>query len=156
MPTHTSTIRNSQFVIRNPLILITNDDGITSPGLRATVRAALPLGEPLVVAPDQQWSGAGRSMPPGTKGYISRVPLETDGHLVTAYQANASPALAMAHALLELAPRRPAFLISGINYGENLGTDTTISGTVGAALQAANHGIPSREVEALLRGPTIL
>ncbi len=143
MPTHGSTIRHSQFVIRNPLILITNDDGITSPGLRAAVRAALPLGEPLVVAPDQQWSGAGRSMPPGTKGYISRVPLEIDGQPVTAYQTNASPALAVAHALLELAPRRPALLISGINYGENLGTDVTISGTIGAALQAADHGIPA-------------
>lgn len=143
MPTHTSTIRHSQFVIRNPLILITNDDGITSPGLQAAARAAMPLGELLVVAPDRQWSGAGRSMPPGPEGHISRFPLEVDGQPVTAYQVNASPALAVAHALLELAPRRPALLISGINYGENMGTDVTISGTVGAALQAANHGIPA-------------
>ncbi len=129
--------------IRNPLILITNDDGIASPGLRAAAWAALPLGEVLVVAPARQWSGAGRSMPQGDEGHISRHPLEVDGQPITAYQVDASPALAVAHALLELAPRRPALLISGINYGENLGTDVTVSGTVGAALQGAALGIPA-------------
>ncbi len=147
----TFAIRNPQLVlspvevstIRDPLIVITNDDGITSPGLWAAAQAALPLGELLVVAPERQWSGAGRSMPPGPEGRISRFPLEIDDQPVTAYQVDASPALVVAHALLELAPRRPALLISGINYGENMGADVTISGTVGAALQAANHGIPA-------------
>nr|HID14911.1 hypothetical protein [Anaerolineae bacterium] len=129
--------------IRNPLIVVTNDDGIASPGLRAAVRAALPLGELLVVAPDRQWSGAGRSMSRGPGGRISRSPLEVDGQTVTAYQVDASPASVVLHALLELTPRRPALLISGINYGENLGTDVTISGTVGAALQGAALGIPA-------------
>ena len=135
-----------------PLILITNDDGITSPGLWAAVQAVLPLGELLVVAPDRQWSGAGRSMPPGPEGRIARYLLEVDIKLpplqggVTAYQADASPALAVLHGVLELAPRRPALLISGINFGENLGTDVTVSGTVGAALQGADCGIPSLAV----------
>ena len=133
MPTHEAV----------PLIVVTNDDGIASPGLRAAVQAALPLGELLVVAPDQQWSGAGRSMPQGPEGRISRYPLEVDGQPVTAYQVDASPASVVLHALLELIPRRPALLISGINYGENLGTDVTISGTVGAALQGAALGIPA-------------
>jgi 5'-nucleotidase len=56
---------------------------------------------------------------------------------------DASPALVVLHALLELVPRRPALLVSGINYGENLGTDVTISGTVGAALQGAAMHIPA-------------
>jgi len=129
-----------------PLILITNDDGITSPGLRATVEAVLPLGEPLVVAPDRQWSGAGRSMPPGPEGRIARYPLEVDGHSITAYQVDASPALTVLHGLLELAPRQPALLVSGINFGENLGSDVTVSGTVGAALQGAVCGVPSLAV----------
>ncbi len=129
-----------------PLILITNDDGITSPGLRATVEAVLPLGEPLVVAPDRQWSGAGRSMPPGTEDRIARYPLEVDGRSITAYQVSASPAQAVLHGLLELAPQPPALLISGINFGENLGSDVTISGTVGAALQGAVGGVPSMAV----------
>ena len=126
-----------------PLILITNDDGIASPGLRATVQAALPLGEVLVVAPERQWSGAGRSMPEGPEAHILRYSLEVDGQLVTAYQVDAPPALVVIHALMKLAPRRPALLISGINYGENLGTDVTVSGTVGAALQGAAMGVPA-------------
>ena len=133
MPTHEAV----------PLIVVTNDDGIASPGLRAAVRAALSLGELLIVAPDRQWSGAGRSMPQGPEGRISRYPLEVDGQPVMAYQVDASPASVVLHALLELIPRRPALLISGINYGENLGTDVTISGTVGAALQGAALGIPA-------------
>jgi len=126
-----------------PLILITNDDGIESPGLQAAARAALPLGELLVVAPDRQWSGSGRSMPSGPEGRVRRFPMKVDGQPVTAYQVDASPALTVLYALLELAPRPPALLISGINYGENLGSDVTISGTVGAALQGAACGIPS-------------
>lgn len=127
-----------------PLILITNDDGINSPGLRAAVQAALPLGEVVVAAPRHQWSGAGRSMPPtGYTGHIARVPLEIGGQPANAYQVDASPALVVVHALLELTPRQPSLIIAGINYGENLGSDVTISGTVGAALQAAVCGIPA-------------
>jgi 5'-nucleotidase len=130
----------------SPLILITNDDGITSPGLVAAVQAALPLGELLVVAPDRQWSGAGRSMPPGPEGRLSQYAMEVDGQPIAAYQADASPAMAVIHAVLVLASRRPALLISGINYGENVGSDVTVSGTVGAALQGAACGIPSLAV----------
>jgi 5'-nucleotidase len=125
-----------------PLILITNDDGIESPGLHAAAQAALPLGELLVVAPNRQWSGAGRSMP-RAEGRITPFAMEIDGQPVAAYQTDASPALIVLYALLELAPRQPALVISGINYGENLGSDVTISGTVGAALQAAVCGIPA-------------
>jgi 5'-nucleotidase len=82
-------------------------------------------------------------MPQRSEGRISRYPLEVDGQPVMAYQVDASPALVVLHALVELTPRRPALLISGINYGENLGTDVTISGTVGAALQGAAMGIPA-------------
>jgi len=140
MPLHRTT---STPAVGSPLILLTNDDGITSPGLRAAVRAALPLGELLVVAPARQWSGAGRSMPHGLEERVSRCLLEVDGQPITAYQVDASPATAVAHALVKLAPRRPALLISGINYGENLGSDVTISGTVGAAFQGAAFGIPA-------------
>jgi 5'-nucleotidase len=91
-----------------PLILVTNDDGIASPGLRAAARAALPLGEVLVVAPERQWSGAARSMPPGPEGHTSPYPLEVDGHPIAAYQVDGTPAQAVVHAWVELAPRRPA------------------------------------------------
>ena len=129
--------------VGNPLIIVTNDDGITSPGLAAAVRAALPLGELLVAAPDRQWSGAGRCFSQAPRGRIERRPLEVAGQSITAYQVGASPAVAVLHALIELVPRTPALLISGINYGENLGSDITHSGTIGAALQAASSGVPS-------------
>jgi 5'-nucleotidase len=125
-----------------PLILVTNDDGITSPGLRAAVEAALPLGEILVVAPSRQWSGAGRSMPQ-TDGRIMPFSMTVAGQSIAAFQTDASPALIVLYAVLELAPRRPSLLISGINFGENMGSDVTISGTVGATLQAAVCGVPA-------------
>ena len=106
------------------------------------MKAALPLGEILVLAPNRQWSGAGRSMP-RPEGRITPFPMEVDGQPINAYQIDASPALAVVYALYKLTPRPPALVISGINYGENLGSDVTISGTVGAALQGAVCGIPA-------------
>ena len=129
-----------------PLILITNDDGIESPGLHAAARAVLPLGEVLVVAPNQQWSGAGRSLPHGLTGSIERHGLTLGGRSVPAYKVDGSPAAAVLHGLFELSPREPALLISGINYGENVGADVTISGTVGAALEGAARGLPALAV----------
>jgi 5'-nucleotidase len=144
MPTHSNTPNPET---QTPLILVTNDDGITSPGLRATVDAARPLGEILVVAPARQWSGASRSVLLGPQAYVPHRAVELDGcPAVTAYQVDAPPAVAVLYGALKLAPRRPALLISGINYGENLGSDVTISGTVGAALQGAALGIPSLAV----------
>lgn len=129
-----------------PLILITNDDGIDSPGLWAAVRAVLPLGEVLVVAPDRQWSGGGRSMPPHVTGKVRPADRMVDGQMVKAYAVDASPALAVNHGILEFASHRPALVVSGINSGANLGTEVTISGTVGAALEAGAFGIPGLAV----------
>jgi 5'-nucleotidase len=129
-----------------PLVLLTNDDGIHSAGLWAAAEALLPLGEVLVVAPDRQWSGGGRSMPPGVSGRITPASREINGQLVTAYAVDASPALAVQHGVVELAPRRPSLVVSGINYGLNMGNEVTISGTVGAALEGGAFGIPSLAV----------
>jgi len=86
-------------------------------------------------------------MPLGPDGRIARYRPEVNGHPeVTAYQVDASPALTVLHGLLELAPRRPALLVSGINFGENMGSDIPTSGTVGAALQGAACGITSMAV----------
>ena len=126
-----------------PLILVTNDDGITSEGLWAAVEAVLPLGEVLVVAPDQQWSGAGRCMPHTITGAFERTTRQIDGRRVVAYAVDASPALAVEHGILEFAPHVPDLVISGINFGANLSIDVTISGTVGAALEASSFEIPA-------------
>ncbi len=126
-----------------PLILVTNDDGIASRGLWAVVEALLPLGEVVVVAPDRQWSGAGRAMPYEVSGYVTPADRTVAGRTVTAYAVDASPALAVGHAVLELLPRRPDLVVSGANLGANLSIEVTISGTVGAALEASAFGIPA-------------
>ncbi len=129
-----------------PLILVTNDDGITSDGLWAAARALLPLGDLLVAAPNRQWSGAGRSMPNMVSGHIEKVERQLEGREIEAYAIDASPALVVVHALLELAPRPPALVVSGINFGENISISVTISGTVGAALEGAASGLPAMAV----------
>jgi 5'-nucleotidase len=129
-----------------PLIMVTNDDGIDSRGLWTAVEALLPLGEVLVVAPDRQWSGGGRSMPPNVTGRMVSEVRRINGHCVTAYAVDASPALTVVHGVLEFATRRPALVVSGINFGANLSIEVTISGTVGAALEAGAFGIPALAV----------
>jgi len=131
---------------QQPLILLTNDDGIDSPGLRAAAEAVLGLGELLVVAPCRQWSGAARCYPNDAPGTIAPQPFVVEGQTIAAFCVDASPAQVVLHAMLTLVPRQPALAVVGINYGENLGMDVTISGTVGAALQAATHGIPALAV----------
>ncbi|MBN1680248.1 MAG: 5'/3'-nucleotidase SurE [Anaerolineae bacterium] len=129
-----------------PLILLCNDDGIDSPGLAAAASALAALGDLLIVAPSQQQSGMGRSMPNFNDGRLFKTTISANGQAWTAYGANASPAQAVQHGIMELADRQPALVVSGINYGENVGTGITVSGTVGAALEAAAHGIPALAV----------
>jgi 5'-nucleotidase len=128
------------------LILVTNDDGVTSPGLKAAAAAVIELGRVMVVAPSRQWSGAGRSFPKDSSGVIEDYEMEVCGRSVEAFGVDATPAQAVLHATLELLPRRPDLVVVGVNYGENLGADVTISGTVGGALQSATLGMPALAV----------
>jgi len=130
-----------------PLILITNDDGVFSPGLQAAAQAAAPLGELLIVAPRYQQTGMSRALPYDPQGgIIESVSLQINGQPHPAYGVHTSPALTVIHALLELAPRRPDLCISGINYGDNIGAILSASGTLGAAFEASGNGIPALAV----------
>jgi 5'-nucleotidase len=124
-------------------ILLTNDDGIESPGLWTAAGALSTLGYVNVVAPRDQFSGAGRSLPYTSDGLIRRQTVQVNSQDWTVYAVGGTPAQAVLHAILEILPERPALVAAGINYGENLGTGITISGTVGAALEAAALGIPA-------------
>ena len=126
-----------------PLVLFTNDDGIASPGLWAAVDAFCDWADVLVVAPHEQQSGTGRSMPITSKGRIYPAVRRLDGRDVTVYSVDGTPAQAVQHGVIELADRLPSLVVSGINYGENAGNGVTISGTIGAALEGASLGIPS-------------
>lgn len=125
-----------------PLILLTNDDGIRSPGLQAAAKAICDLGELLIVAPASQQTGMGRAIPPVVNGMVTVEILRVGCLDMAIYALTGSPAQAVTYGSLALADRRPDLVVSGINYGENLGTSVTVSGTVGAALQAAELGIP--------------
>lgn len=126
-----------------PLILVTNDDGIASPGIHAAARALAPLGEVVLVAPREQNSSTGRSHPLNTDGSIEEVDCCLDAGSFKAYAVGGTPAQCVLNALMKILPRKPDLAISGINYGENFGTGITISGTVGAALEAASFHIPT-------------
>jgi 5'-nucleotidase len=129
-----------------PLILVTCDDGVESPGMRAAARAVLDLGDLLVSAPCEQQTGAGRSLPASDDGAIYAVDYRAGDQQVPAYAIQGSPAQAVLYALVELVPRRPALCVSGINFGENVGSGVTGSGTVGAAMEAADQGVPGLAV----------
>src|SRR6056297_676106 len=149
-----------------PLILVTNDDGIASPGLIAAVTAARLLGDVVVAAPTKQQTARGRSIVGEAGDHFHAIELALpsgDGTgaggatgganlsgtpervgSIRAWHISASPALVVRHALATLfRDRYPDLVISGINYGENLGNNIMISGTVGAAFQAAAQGVPA-------------
>lgn len=125
-------------------ILITNDDGIGSPGLLAAAEALSALGEVTVVAPRVQQTSKGRSFSRTSDGIIEEQPLTlSDGRQIRAYAVGATPAQVVIHALYEIMPVRPDLAISGINFGENAGNCVTISGTMGAAFEFASSGLPT-------------
>ena len=131
---------------KKPTILLTNDDGIDSPGIWAAAEALSEIGYVWVVAPREQSSGAGRSMPQDSDGIITRQEMNVHGVDWTVYAVGGTPAQAVQHAILEIIGEKPDLIVAGINYGMNLGPGVTVSGTVGAAMEGATHGIPSMAI----------
>lgn len=129
--------------MNKPQILLSNDDGIESPGLWAAAETLSGLGFVHVVAPREQSSGAGRSFPLTSDGLIHERRVTVKGKEWTVHAVGGTPAQTVMHAILEIMPERPQLLVAGINYGENLGSGVTVSGTVGAALEAAALGVPA-------------
>ena len=123
-----------------PKILISNDDGIYAPGIRALAKAMQGIGEIMVVAPDVEQSAVGH-------GITVRRPLRfrktnvpgLEG--VKAYRVDGTPADCVVLGVHKLG--RPDLIVSGINHGPNLGNDLTHSGTFAAALEGTHLGIPS-------------
>ncbi|MCK6583517.1 MAG: 5'/3'-nucleotidase SurE, partial [Anaerolineales bacterium] len=126
-----------------PQILLTNDDGIRSPGLWAAAASLSDLGFVTVTAPRDQSSGMGRSLPNTSDGIIQLERVQVNGQEWSVYAVGGSPAQSVLHGVLEVLKRKPDLVVSGINYGENVASGVTISGTVGAAMEAASLGIPA-------------
>jgi 5'/3'-nucleotidase len=117
-------------------ILVTNDDGIHAPGLKALEKALLQLGEVTVVAPDREMSATSQSISLHT-------PLRIHAHDDRHYAVAGTPADAVIIALHHLMKEKPDLVVSGINPGGNLGEDVVYSGTVAAAMEATLHGVPA-------------
>jgi len=128
---------------QKPQILLTNDDGIHSPGLWAAAEVLETLGFVHVVAPREQYTSTGRSLPHTSDGIIEPRTLIVKGKQWTVYAVGGSPAQTVLHGVLEIIKAKPALVVSGINYGENVASGVTVSGTIGAALEAATLGIPA-------------
>ena len=123
-----------------PLIVLTNDDGVSSPGLAALKAALDPLGDVQAIAPDHNRSGAARSITMHSPLWVEEVDLP-DGS--RAYSTDGTPVDCVRMAALGLLDRKPDLIVSGINLGENLGDDITYSGTVAAALEGIVLDIPA-------------
>lgn len=132
--------------MNKPQILLSNDDGINSPGLWAAASELAKIGFVTVAAPREQHSGAGRSVPAWTDGEIKPTLLKIGEQEWTCYAVGGSPAQSVQYGVFAILKRKPDLVVSGINYGENPATDITLSGTVGAGLEAASYGIPALAV----------
>lgn len=121
-------------------ILVTNDDGVFSPGLLALKQALEPLGQVSVIAPDRNRSAIARGMTIRTPLHVEQVEL-ADGS--PAFATDGTPVDCVRFALLGLLGQVPDVVASGINLGVNLGDDVTYSGTVAAALEGVLLGWPA-------------
>jgi 5'-nucleotidase len=119
-----------------PHIVVTNDDGIFAPGLRALAKELESVGSVSIVAPSQERSAAAQSL-------TLRQPIYCDQVAPREWAVEGTPADAMIIALHTLFPEPPDLVVSGINRGGNLGENIYYSGTVGAAMEAAINHIPS-------------
>lgn len=121
-------------------ILLTNDDGIQSLGLKAVADALAHEHEVTVIAPDRNWSISGHNRTMDRPLRVTEVAL---GEGYTAYSSDGSPADCVALAVLGFLEQTPQLVVSGINLGNNLGDDITYSGTVAAAMEGVISGLPS-------------
>ncbi len=117
-----------------PLILLSNDDGVRAPGIRALAGALADIGEVVIAAPDRERSAAAHSIS------LDR-PLRVERAAPNVYAIDGTPVDCVYLALHHLVPRKPDLCLSGINNGFNLGSDVFYSGTVGAALEGALRGV---------------
>ncbi|EGV43360.1 5'/3'-nucleotidase SurE [Bizionia argentinensis JUB59] len=124
-----------------PLILVTNDDGITAPGVRALIDAVKELGDIVVVAPDSPQSAMGHAITLNSTLHLERVAIDDSGR--TEYSCSGTPADCVKIAVKEIIGRSPDICVSGINHGSNSSINVIYSGTMSAALEAGIEGIPA-------------
>ncbi len=128
----------------SPLLLVTNDDGVHAPGIRALASSLMALGAVHVVAPDREVSACSQSL-------TLKHPLRAERLGERIWAVDGTPADCVNLALVKLLPKRPDLLVSGINRGANLGEDVFYSGTVGGAREGTFFGVPAIAVSLAAR-----
>ncbi len=123
-----------------PVILVTNDDGITAPGIRALVEVMQTIGEVIVVAPDSPQSATGHSITISKPLRLDKVSIHGES---LGYQCSGTPVDCVKIAINKILHRKPDLCVSGINHGSNASINVIYSGTMSAAMEGAIEGIPS-------------
>lgn len=131
----------SEIKEERPIILVTNDDGITAPGIHSLVNAVRHLGDVVVVAPDKPQSGMGHAITIGVPLRLDKVKDFFDG--AEAWQTNGTPVDCVKLAVDKILHRKPDICLSGINHGANHSINVIYSGTMSAAMEASIERIPS-------------
>lgn len=125
---------------KRPLILVTNDDGITAKGIFSLQKAVLEFGDIVVIAPDSAQSGMGHAI---TISEPLRLEKKNYFEGVEAYSCSGTPVDCVKLGIYEVLHRKPDLIVSGINHGANTATNVLYSGTMSAAVEGAMEGIPS-------------
>ncbi len=126
---------------KRPLILVTNDDGITAPGIRALISIMNEIGDVVVIAPDSPQSGMGHAITLDSTIYCDAVTIDEGEQLE--YRCSGTPADCVKMAISEILNKRPDLCVSGINHGANSSINVIYSGTMSAAIEAGIEGIPA-------------
>ena len=131
-----------------PLFLVTNDDGVLAPGIKALSASLAALGTVYVVAPDREVSACAQSL-------TLKHPLRVEQVEDRIHAVDGTPADCVNLAIAKLLPRRPDLILSGINRGANLGEDVFYSGTVGGAREGTFFGVPSIALSLAVRSTDV-
>jgi 5'-nucleotidase len=124
-----------------PLILVTNDDGITAPGIRTLIDVMSGLGDVIVVAPDKPQSAMGHAITINSTLYLDKI--SSENAPIIEYSCSGTPADCVKMAVSEILKMKPDLCVSGINHGSNSSINVIYSGTMSAAVEAGIEGIPA-------------
>ncbi|MFV8281142.1 5'/3'-nucleotidase SurE [Christiangramia marina] len=127
---------------KKPLILVTNDDGITAPGIRTLIEVMKEIGDVVVVAPDSPQSGMGHAITISDTLFCEQVTIK-ESYKHKEYSCSGTPADCVKIATQEILDRKPDLCVSGINHGSNSSINVIYSGTMSAAVEAGIEGIPA-------------
>ena len=124
-----------------PIILVTNDDGISAPGIRALIQVMEEIGNVVVVAPDSTQSAMGHAITINNTIHLNKISAENA--TTTEYSCSGTPVDCVKLAVNEILKQKPQLCVSGVNHGSNSSINVIYSGTMSAAVEAGIEGIPA-------------